>query len=123
MARKSKDPRKPSQAFLRATGQAASNDNANEPKTDAAVDDALTSEADILRRVIKELGGDDDDFELLKGLSDDEEEEEKPKPKKNQKPQVDEVRFLFRSLSRDRRNLPNDSDISRPSSSKSSPVS
>jgi hypothetical protein len=94
MARKSKDPRKPSQAFLRETGQATSNANEDAATTEPVEAPATSEEAEILRRAIKDLGGDDSDYELLKGLSSDEEEEvveAKPKAKKNQKGQVDEV--------------------------------
>jgi hypothetical protein len=98
MARKSKDPRKPSQTFLRATGQPIPTEHKITPTVDAAADDATNTEADLLRRAIKELGGDDEDFELLKGLSDDEEEEEKPKAKKAEKGQVDEVSTFSRGL-------------------------
>lgn len=94
MARKTKDPRKPSQAFLRETGQATTNANGDAATTETVEAPATSEEAEILRRAIKELGGDDSDYELLKGLSDDDEEEvveAKPKAKKNQKGQVDEV--------------------------------
>jgi hypothetical protein len=96
MARKSKDPKKPSQAFLRAIGQSAPTENDSTPIVDAVVDEPTSAEAILLRKAIKDLGGDDEDFELLKGLSDEEEEveEEKPKAKKSQKGQVDEVSIL-----------------------------
>lgn len=98
MARKSKDPKKPSQTFLRETGQATSNENVDAAATEAVAAPATSEEAEILRRAIKDLGGDDSDYELLKGLSDDEQEEvvleAKPKAKKNQKGQVDEVCIL-----------------------------
>lgn len=94
MARKSKDPRKPSQAFLRETGQATSNDDGAAAKTAAAAVPAKPDDGDVLRRAIKELGGDDSDYELLKGLSDDESEEvlqAQSKAKKTDKGPIDEV--------------------------------
>ncbi|GHJ86839.1 hypothetical protein NliqN6_3241 [Naganishia liquefaciens] len=81
MARKSKDPRKPSQAFLRETGQATLNDNGAAAKTQAPAVPANSDEGDILRRAIRELGGDNSDYELIKDLSDDEEEATQPKSK------------------------------------------
>lgn len=107
MARKSKDPRKPSQAYLAATGQlkpatdvepatpsktvdvpvAATTPSKATPLKSTPVKKPAASkkpseEDDVLRREIKALGGDDEDWELLKDLSDSEEEVEAETPKK-----------------------------------------
>ncbi|KAJ9098475.1 hypothetical protein QFC19_006342 [Naganishia cerealis] len=93
MARKSKDPRKPSQKFLQETGQAAPKSDANGLAT-APVDEVPPNpDAEVLRRAIKELGGDDSDFELLQGLSDDDSNDVQPKVKKAQKGQTDEAKL------------------------------
>ena len=107
MARKSKDPRKPSQAYLAATGQLkpATEELPPPPTPAKAVAPPVTTPAkstpvkkpskskpvvpvqsneddDLLRREIKALGGDDEDWEMLKDLSDSEEEAEVDRPSK-----------------------------------------
>lgn len=91
MARKSKDPRKPSQKFLQETGQAAQKTDTDETAVAAGRKVSADPEAELLRRAIKELGGDDEDFELLQGLSDDETDDIRPKAKKAEKGQTNEV--------------------------------
>lgn len=92
MGRKSKDPRKPSQAYLAATGQSKqSQDQAASP----AVAQGSSEQEDVLRREIKALGGDDEDWEMLKNLSDGEEVEVE---KKTAVP-ADEVSFKAKSYS------------------------
>jgi hypothetical protein len=92
MARKSKDPRKPSQAYLAATGQLKPTEasaSTAEPSTmvgnniaplrptgkDSSQQvDGLNKDQDLLRQEIRALGGNDEDWEMLKDLSDSEEE-------------------------------------------------
>lgn len=92
MARKSKDPKKPSQAFLKATGQSPSTSTSTStsvpapPPTKAASPPPAPSskskgkakatdiDNDILRQEIEALGGDEEDWEMLKDVSSDEEE-------------------------------------------------
>jgi len=91
MARKSKDPRKPSQAYLAATGQLkpvqdpapAAEPSSTVPnsvpsaKPTGSISSKLSEGSgkgeDVLRREIKALGGDEEDWEMLKDLSDSDE--------------------------------------------------
>jgi hypothetical protein len=83
MARKSKDPRKPSQAFLAATNQlpkpstttpSASPAVVTTPAKKGKSTKPLTEQDELLRNEIKALGGDEEDWEMLRDLSDDESE-------------------------------------------------
>lgn len=98
--RKSKDPRKPSKAYLESIG---------ETRQQAAVTDVVAADAgssskvaatetpvqgkgkqpgsgkkskknEVLMRAIQELGGDDEDYELLEGIDSDDEE---PQPQQS----------------------------------------
>lgn len=94
MARKSKDPRKPSQAFLKETGQLPSSTftapvevKADPVPTTPAVSapsiptakkdkgkgkEKASDNADLLRKEIEALGGDEEDWRMLKDMSDEE---------------------------------------------------
>jgi ribosome biogenesis protein MAK21 len=126
MARKSKDPRKPSQAYLAATGQlkpvttetdaspatpvktqptTPSSSTSTKPAAGAKstpVKKAViapttksksksTENEDVLRREIKALGGDDEDWEMLKDLSDSEGEEPQVEVEKTKKTAKDKT--------------------------------
>lgn len=87
--RKSKDPRKPSKAYLEQIGETAKpkeTDNAPEPSTAPTIQGKgkqPKKENDVLRRAIQELGGDDEDYDLLNGVDSDDEEPQAPAAKKD----------------------------------------
>jgi len=125
MARKSKDPRKPSQAYLAATGQLkpVTTETEESPATPVKTQPTTPSSSsikpaagakstpvkkavvapttqsksksteneDVLRREIKALGGDDEDWEMLKDLSDSEGEEPQVEVEKTKKTAKDKM--------------------------------
>jgi hypothetical protein len=74
MGKGTKDPRKPSAQYLASnpgsTSQIPSKATKAVPNKDTNHEKA-TGEDDVLRKVIRELGGDDEDYELVKGVDDD----------------------------------------------------
>jgi ribosome biogenesis protein MAK21 len=81
MGKGTKDPQKPSKAYLQANpgsssqippeaSKAKGKGRATKPSSEG------NAEHDLLRQAIKDLGGDDEDFELVKGVDSDAEEVE-----------------------------------------------
>lgn len=120
MARKSKDPKKPSQGFLKATGQTTSTSTSiplfaatspakpslppvpgsSSKSNGKGKEKATSNDNDVLRKEIEALGGDEEDWEMLKDVSSDEEEilvenlkRDKGKGKGKADVDVDEVRI------------------------------
>ncbi len=82
MGKGTKDPRKPSAQYLASnpgsTSQIPTGVEAGKKSIKSKTSSSSTAneDEDILRKVIRELGGDDEDYDLVKGVDDDAEMEE-----------------------------------------------